>query len=238
MKELLKSIPFWMKGKEIVKICSAGLNIWDDFKESLLHVRNQSHLDLCELKALDLHAWARGVKRLPGEQDESYRKRVRFAKEFRHNAGQFDGMQQLIKDLGAENAKIYERHPEFNWDEIFIELNPEKQELSFELWQQIIREYGRTCRRYVFGHRHEAVSHFMTGSLEERQDIGVVEMPLEKEDRHSLSGYIFTPSIEEQQQVGSIVWDGIIEEKSTATSFYNNGSVESIEQINSYESEE
>ncbi|MCD9511944.1 hypothetical protein GLP35_14915 [Photobacterium phosphoreum] len=111
-----------------------------------------AHLDpmTAPIEFVDLIAWQRDIQRLGKEPEDIYRIRVKYAFEFAQNGGDVDGFRKIFEKLGLNWINLFERQDIKNWDVVTIETSDG--DLSQKTWLmgQLIRQYGRTCRRYRF----------------------------------------------------------------------------------------
>lgn len=80
----------------------------DELKQAIFRVRRAWLLDTATGQALDLHGQDRGIPRLPGENDDSYRQRLKAAYQTYALGGTNPGLVEVLKVMGYPNARIHE----------------------------------------------------------------------------------------------------------------------------------
>ncbi|KJF83556.1 phage tail protein [Photobacterium angustum] len=144
------TLPFWMGRGELAKLALALHGYWLRVQEVMQ--LPLAHLDpmTAPIEFVDLIAWQRDIQRLAKEPEDIYRIRVKYAFEFARNGGDVDGFRKVFEKLGLSWINLFERQDIENWDVITIETSDS--DLSQKTWlmEQLIRQYGRTCRRYRF----------------------------------------------------------------------------------------
>jgi hypothetical protein len=80
----------------------------DELKQAIFKVRRAWLLDTATGQALDLHGTDRGIPRLPGESDDSYRQRLKAAYQTYALGGTNPGLVEVLKVMGYPNARIHE----------------------------------------------------------------------------------------------------------------------------------
>lgn len=80
----------------------------DDLKQAIFKVRRAWLIDTATGPALDLHGRDRGISRLPGESDESYRQRLKAAYQTYALGGTNPGLVAVLKVMGYPEARIHE----------------------------------------------------------------------------------------------------------------------------------
>lgn len=144
------TLPFWMNKGELKKFIDAAQKFWDKV-ESWLHIPlTQFDLMTCDLIIVDYVAWQRKIKRLEGEDETIYRKRVDFAYINAQDAGMTKGISNIFKRLDIEILTIKERQPDRDWDIVTIELYDATLSTNKELLNLLLTTYGATCRRYEY----------------------------------------------------------------------------------------
>lgn len=79
-----------------------------------------------------------------------FRKRVAFAFVNARDAGSVEGFINIFERLGIGYVELFERQPDIDWDVILVRVTDSQIADNTQLLIQIIRQYGRTCRRYQF----------------------------------------------------------------------------------------
>ncbi|WP_241000450.1 phage tail protein, partial [Pseudomonas viridiflava] len=108
----------------------------------------QMDADTCHLTVLDLLAWQRDITRFKGEPEGLYRLRVKYAFINSVDAGSTAGLKRILERLGVGYVEIQERMPERDWDVVLLTLSDSQLSENPDLLRVLIRQYGRTCRRY------------------------------------------------------------------------------------------
>ena len=95
-------------------------------------------------------AYQRDIHRFKGEPLDLFRKRVKFAFINARDAGSVSGFIAIFERLGVGYVELLERQPDIDWDVIILRLTDGQIANNPDLLMQIVRQYGRTCRRYRF----------------------------------------------------------------------------------------
>ncbi|EAY3663382.1 hypothetical protein FGR12_22140, partial [Salmonella enterica] len=66
------------------------------------------------------------------------------------DAGSVEGFISIFERLGIGYVELLERQPGIDWDVIQVRVTDSQIATNTQLMIQIIRQYGRTCRRYQF----------------------------------------------------------------------------------------
>lgn len=143
-------LPFWMNGSELRKIADLFERWWRVWWQRFLAFRLFFDEESAPEMIVNLWAYERNVTRLKGEPLTLFRKRVKYAFENYQDSGDTAGFVRIFSRLGIGNIEIKERFDAENWDVIQIILTDEQLTYNSALITLIIREYGRTCRRYQF----------------------------------------------------------------------------------------
>ncbi len=144
------TLPTWADKGELSKLKAIAFT-WFAKVQVWLDVVFLRHDELtCPVFILDLLAYERNVERFSNEPLALYRKRVKYAFINAQEAGTAQGLINIFKRLGLGDIKVNERASLYAWDVISIELDPNQIEANEELLRIILKNYGRTCRRYQF----------------------------------------------------------------------------------------
>jgi hypothetical protein len=102
--------------------------IFDQTKQDIFKVREQSMIISASGKMLDEHGKDRGMKRLPEESEEYYRNRLMLKKVIAEKAGTIEGLLLTLQAMGYEKSYIepYYIHDPTRWAEFIIYLRSEK----------------------------------------------------------------------------------------------------------------
>lgn len=152
LKKLLTGLklPFWMDGGEPGRLLLAARKFWLKVWGWINWPLNQFDPLTCSESLLQLLAWQRDTTRFNGEPLSLFRKRVAYAFINARDSGSVAGFIAIFERLGIGYVEIAERQPEVDWDVITVRVSDGQLSDSPELLMQIIRQYGRTCRRYRF----------------------------------------------------------------------------------------
>lgn len=143
-------LPFWLSGPELTKLVATAQAWWAQVIEWLRWPYLQLDADTCHLAILELWAWQRDVTRFIGEPESLFRLRVKHAFINSVDAGSTAGLKRILVRLGVGYVEIEERMPERDWDVVLLTLSDSQLSDNPDLLRVLIRQYGRTCRRYDF----------------------------------------------------------------------------------------
>ena len=116
---------------------------WEDWAERLSPL-------LPDIEFVDLMAWQRDIERLPKEPEHIYRIRVNFAYAFATGGGSEVGWETMFDQLGYPHIEIDERLNYYPWDVVSVKVRDSDLNEVPGLMDALVRQYGRTCRRYSF----------------------------------------------------------------------------------------
>lgn len=149
-------VPWWQDGSttsDVIKepyYLSKGVSAFFSLiKGWLLFPLQQSDPLTCSESLLDLMAWDRDITRFKNESLGLYRKRVKYAELNAKDSGSVAGFKRIFERLGIAIVSFKERQSE-EWDICTIELTDPDISKNSALLQALIKQYGRTCRRYRF----------------------------------------------------------------------------------------
>lgn len=148
--KLTITLPSWMNLGEVKKLAAAATRFWLKVKEWISWPLAQTDPLTCTLSMLNLIAYQRDITRFDGEPLWLYRKRVNFAFLNAQDSGSLVGFGRIFQRLDVGEIIQLERQPGIDWDVIIIRMNDSQLASNSALIQEIIRQYGRTCRRYQF----------------------------------------------------------------------------------------
>ncbi|MGB0894015.1 MAG: phage tail protein [Parashewanella sp.] len=154
-------LPFWMDGESLntekkdqqqepVMLTNGISRFWGSIRKVMLWPLMQLDAENCAIALVDLLAWERSIVRFNNEPEWLYRKRVKFATINAFDAGSTAGFIRIMQRLGLRVFNIRERQPDQDWDRVSIEIDDSKTAPNSILLGELIRQYGRTCRRYDF----------------------------------------------------------------------------------------
>ncbi|MBE2895564.1 phage tail protein [Pasteurellaceae bacterium HPA106] len=144
------TLPFWMKRGELHKIAQLFERWWQFALNTIKHPLGFLNEENCPLAILNLIAYQRDIQRFKNEPERLYRLRVKYAFINALDAGSTAGFKRIFERLGIGYMELEERFDRENWDVIKIRLNDSQIARNQELLMLIIRQYGRTCRRYTY----------------------------------------------------------------------------------------
>ncbi len=143
-------LPSWMDKGEPGKLLRACNQFWQWIYGWLIWPLNQLDAATCAVPLLNVLAYQRDISRFDGEPLSLYRKRVEYAFINARDAGSVAGFAAIFLRLGIGDITQLERQPEIDWDIILIRVNDTQIAENNTLMMALIRQYGRTCRRYIF----------------------------------------------------------------------------------------
>ncbi len=147
--------PWWQDGATISEekkephfVSNGTFGYMAKLKEWLLFPLQQVDALTCSEKVLNLKAWDANINRFSGETEAIFRKRVKFAFQNAKDAGSKAGFAAIFERMDLTILDQRERVSEVDWDVIAIDVPETTTENDVQLFSQLIRQYGRTCRRY------------------------------------------------------------------------------------------
>lgn len=143
-------LPVWMKKGDPARLLKAARRFWMAAYDWVTWPVNQFDPLTCAEPLLQLMAWDRDITRFNGEPLALFRKRVAYAFVNAQDAGSVAGFIAIFERLGIGYVELLERQPGIDWDVIIVRVSDGQLATNSELMLQIIRQYGRTCRRYQF----------------------------------------------------------------------------------------
>lgn len=149
---LLKTLalPSWMNRGELDKLLTASKKFWSGIVEWVTWPLQQFNPLTCAEPLLNLLAYDRDIARFNGEPLALFRKRVAYAFINAQDAGSVSGFIAIFERLGIGYVELLERQAGIDWDVIIVRVTDSQISDNADLLLQIIRQYGRTCRRYQF----------------------------------------------------------------------------------------
>ena len=144
-------LPVWIReGKEINKLADAVSTFWDKTEDWIKTPLNQLDAETCHVYVLKLLAYQNDIDRFADEPDELFRKRVKHGVKNAIDAGSKGGFKEVLARFDVPLYGQIERASDTDWDVITLWLADSSLTQNPELAHHIIRQYGRTCRRYEF----------------------------------------------------------------------------------------
>lgn len=144
------ALPFWMNKGEPGKLLKAAQVFWLQAYGWITWPLKQFDPLTCSESLLNLIAYDRDITRFNGEPLTLFRKRVAYAFINASDAGSVAGFISIFHRLGIGYVELLERQEGIDWDVITVRVTDSQLSDSPELMLEIIRQYGRTCRRYRF----------------------------------------------------------------------------------------
>lgn len=141
-------LPFWFSKKEIEKISLAAENYWDIVKGWVSWGLTQQDPETCTERVLGYLAYQRNITRFNTEPLSLFRLRVKYAFINSVDAGSVAGLKRIFLRLNIGDLDILERQDNRDWDVIILRLTDDQLSGNSELISVLVRQYGRTCRRY------------------------------------------------------------------------------------------
>lgn len=143
-------LPVWMDKGEPARLLRACHAFWRQVYGALTWPLRQLDATTCAESLLNVLAWQRDISRFDGEPLALFRLRVRYAFVNARDAGSVAGFIAIFARLGIGYVEILERLDGLDWDVVRVRLSDGQLAGHPDLLRQIIRQYGRTCRRYQF----------------------------------------------------------------------------------------
>ncbi|QTF10025.1 hypothetical protein HC231_20455 [Brenneria izadpanahii] len=143
-------LPSWMDKGEPAKLLRAGKGYWQQVNGWMRWPLQQLDAETCPVPLLNVLAYQRDIERFNGEPLSLYRKRVKYAFINAKDAGSVAGFVSIFQRLDIGDVRLKERQAGYDWDVILVRINDEQLSTYNALMMSLIRQYGRTCRRYSF----------------------------------------------------------------------------------------
>ncbi|HAS1959801.1 TPA: hypothetical protein I4D82_08820 [Enterobacter cloacae] len=157
------TLPVWMNKGEPLTLAHASKTLWERVRDWLMFPLAQIDVDTCDEQLLALLAYQRDVERFPGESLSLFRLRVKYAFANAQDAGCMAGFSRIFERLEIGKIQQLERQLQYDWDVILIRINDEQLSRDNTLMMRLVRQYGRTCRRYFFDVMNENTDHVHPG---------------------------------------------------------------------------
>ncbi|EAP4179086.1 hypothetical protein DEH62_16250 [Salmonella enterica] len=141
-------LPSWLNRGDVVRLKNAFTRFWTEVHGWVTWPLHQTDPLTCAESILNLIAWQYDISRFDGESLSLYRKRVKYAFINAQDAGSVAGFKAIFERLEIGFVEIQERQPGIDWDIILLRLTDSQVSDNTALLNQIIHQYGRTCRRY------------------------------------------------------------------------------------------
>ena len=171
-------LPFWMSGEELTKLRESAQQWFEQVASWARWPLEQLDPLNCSTGILELIAWQRDITRFTGEPLAIFRKRVAYAYINAMDAGSTAGFARICQRLGIGHITTQERQAGWDWDIVNIYLDDEQLADNPDLLREIIRQYGRTCRRYNFILETPVSAHIRCAEVEHNSCTVAASMPL------------------------------------------------------------
>jgi hypothetical protein len=143
-------LPSWLDRGQPAILLRACIMFWSRVYDWLTWPLKQFDPLTCAEPLLNLIAYERDITRFDGEPLSLYRRRVNYAFINAQDAGEIAGFIAIFERLGIGYVELLERQPDIDWDIIIVRITDSQIADNSDLLLEIIRKYGRTCRRYQF----------------------------------------------------------------------------------------
>lgn len=160
------NLPVWMNKGEPLTLAHASKTWWERVRDWLMFPLAQINVDTCDEQLLALLAYQRDVERFPGESLGLFRLRVKYAFVNAQDAGCMAGFARIFERLEIGKIQQLERQLQYEWDVILIRINDEQLSRDNTLMMRLVRQYGRTCRRYFFDVVNENTEYIHPGHFD------------------------------------------------------------------------
>ena len=170
-------LPWWMSGEELTNLKNAAIEWFKKIAHWAKWPLEQINPLTCNPGILELIAWQRDIIRFDGEPLDLYRKRVSHAFVNAQDAGSTEGFIKICERLGIGHVTTLERQPDWDWDIVSIYLEDEQLADNPDLLRIIIRQYGRTCRRYNFILETPVIAYMRCGEVTHTQSTVSASVP-------------------------------------------------------------
>jgi hypothetical protein len=144
------NLPVWMNKGDTLTLAHASKIWWERVYSWLAFPLAQIDVDTCDERLLSLLAYQRDIDRFPGEPLALLRLRVKWAFVNAEDAGSKAGFARIFERLEIGKIQQLERQFWLDWDVILLRINDEQLSRGNALMMRLVRQYGRTCRRYFF----------------------------------------------------------------------------------------
>jgi hypothetical protein len=144
------NLPVWMNKGEPLTLAHASKIWWERVYGWLTFPLAQIDVDTCDEQLLSLLAYQRDINRFPTEPLALFRLRVKHAFANAKDAGSKAGFERIFERLEIGQIQQLERQLWLDWDVILLRINDEQLSRDNVLMMHLVRQYGRTCRRYFF----------------------------------------------------------------------------------------
>lgn len=143
-------LSYWMGTGELAKIARALHSYWGHVKAAFEMPLQQHDPLTAPIALVNILAWQRDVERLGQEPEALFRIRVAHAYGFARDAGSVAGWEEMFDKLGYPHIAQDERLANVDWDVISLKIRDGDLTNVPKLLDTVVRQYGRTCRRYQY----------------------------------------------------------------------------------------
>ncbi|OKP28433.1 phage tail protein [Serratia fonticola] len=158
-------LPVWMNKGEPLTLAHASRTWWQRVYGWLTWPLAQIDVDTCDEQLLALLAYQRDITRFDGEALAAFRLRVKYAFPNAEDAGFKAGFERIFQRLNIGQIQQLERQLWLDFDVILIRINDEQLSRHNTLMMALLRQYGRTCRRYFFDTLNTVSTDVRTGEF-------------------------------------------------------------------------
>ncbi|MEI7194499.1 phage tail protein [Pectobacterium versatile] len=158
-------LPSWMDNGEPAKLLRASKRYWQQVNDWMRWPLQQLEAETCPVPLLNVLAYQRDIERFNGEPLSLYRKRVKWAFINAQDAGSVAGFIRIFARLDVGAVELKERQAGYEWDVILVRINDEQLSTYNTLMMNLVRQYGRTCRRYNFDVLNEVTARVYAGTF-------------------------------------------------------------------------
>ncbi|MCG3724693.1 phage tail protein [Vibrio cincinnatiensis] len=141
---------YWMGRGELAKLARALHGYWQHVKAAFEMPLQQHDPLTAPIALVNILAWQRDVERLGQEPEALFRIRVAHAYGFARDAGSVAGWEDMFAKLGYPHIAQDERLKNVDWDVISLKIRDGDLTNVPKLLDTVVRQYGRTCRRYQY----------------------------------------------------------------------------------------
>ncbi|WP_227628559.1 leucine-rich repeat protein [Klebsiella oxytoca] len=160
------NLPVWMNKGEPLTLAHATHTWWQRVYDWITFPLAQIDADTCDEEMLSLLAYQRDIERFPGESLSLFRLRVKHAFPNAQDAASLAGFERIFARLEIGALQQLERQINYDWDVILLRINDEQLSRDNALMMRLVRQYGRTCRRYFFDVLNEKAAYIHGGGFD------------------------------------------------------------------------
>lgn len=186
---MANEIATWLNKGYAEKLVKAATGYWEQSRNYVMWAVNQKDESQNEEPVLGFLAWERLTTRLDDETIELYRKRVQHALVNTIDAGEVASVKSIFDRLGLEVLNVRERIEGRDWDIIAIDMTDSTLASAYELLPELIKLYGRTCRRYELTVHNLAAVSLNLGLTHVQWDNNYVNSAINIDVQHSITAH-------------------------------------------------